>query len=58
MIEQEISLNGNPVKVIVKEVIKVTSACVACTKKKRKCDGKIPCSSISLIYIIINIFLQ
>lgn len=48
MMEESVNAAGKPVKVIVKEVFKVTSACAPCKKKKKKCDGKVPCASISL----------
>lgn len=37
-------MDGKKVKVVIKEVYKHTAACEACRSRKRKCDGKAPCS--------------
>src|SRR5271163_3801772 len=39
--------NGKEIKVVVKEVMQQTNACVACKARKRKCGGRAPCSFIS-----------
>lgn len=38
---------GRQVKVMIKEIYKHTAACNACRTRKRKCDGKAPCSYVS-----------
>jgi hypothetical protein len=35
---------------VVKEIRRNTAACEACQERKRKCDGKAPCSFISYLH--------
>lgn len=46
------SVNGKRVKVIITDIIKQSAACSTCKQRKKKCDGKIPCSYISFTLFI------